>query len=128
MDTQAKNTTSTASTTTEGAAAKPAQAAVTLESPIQRGATHIELLHLRRPLAGALRGINLAELLNLRAEAVMVLLPRITEPPLTKPEVEKMDPVDLVACALEVVNFLAPAERVEAVKLAQKQNMESLGM
>ncbi|XJC73398.1 hypothetical protein ACHFCA_21905 [Delftia tsuruhatensis] len=49
MDTQAKNTTSTASTTTEGAAAKPAQAAVTLESPIQRGATHIELLHLRRP-------------------------------------------------------------------------------
>ena len=125
MDPQAQTTTSPAS---EGATANPAQATVTLESPIQRGATRIEVLRLRKPLAGALRGINLAELLNLRAEAVMVLLPRVTEPPLTRQEVEKMDPVDLVACASEVTNFLLPAEKMEAAKEVQQRNMESLGM
>ena len=69
----------------------------------------------------ALRGINLAELLQLRAEAVMVLLPRITEPPLLKHEVENMEPVDLIACATEVVNFLAPQATLEKAQEAQRE-------
>ena len=69
----------------------------------------------------ALRGINLAELLMLRAESVMVLLPRITEPPLLKHEVESMEPVDLIACATEVVNFLAPQATLEKAQEAQRE-------
>lgn len=86
-----------------------------------RGATTITQLHLRKPKAGALRGINLAELLMLRAESVMVLLPRITEPPLLKHEVESMEPVDLIACATEVVNFLAPQATLEKAQEAQRE-------
>ena len=117
------NTDTTNATATPAAPAAPANTAatVTLEFPITRGATTITQLHLRKPKAGALRGINLAELLQLRAEAVMVLLPRITEPPLLKHEVENMEPVDLIACATEVVNFLAPQATLEKAQEAQRE-------
>ena len=117
------NTDTTNATATPAAPAAPAHGAatVTLEFPITRGATTITQLHLRKPKAGALRGINLAELLMLRAESVMVLLPRITEPPLLKHEVENMEPVDLIACATEVVNFLAPQETLDKAQAAQKE-------
>ena len=110
-------------TTAPAAPAAPANTAatVTLEFPITRGATTITQLHLRKPKAGALRGINLAELLMLRAESVMVLLPRITEPPLLKHEVENMEPVDLIACATEVVNFLAPQATLDKAQEAQRE-------
>ena len=116
-------TNQTATTNAPAAPAAPANTAatVTLEFPITRGATTITQLHLRKPKAGALRGINLAELLQLRAEAVMLLLPRITEPPLLKHEVEAMEPVDLIACATEVVNFLAPQATLEKAQEAQRE-------
>ena len=116
-------TNQTATTNAPATPAAPANTAatVTLEFPIARGASTITQLHLRKPKAGALRGINLAELLQLRAEAVMVLLPRITEPPLLKHEVENMEPVDLIACATEVVNFLAPQATLEKAQEAQRE-------
>jgi len=107
--------------TTAPAAPANTAATVTLECPITRGATTITQLHLRKPKAGALRGINLAELLQLRAEAVMLLLPRITEPPLLKHEVEAMEPVDLIACATEVVDFLVPQATLAKAQAAQKE-------
>ena len=107
--------------TTAPAAPANTAATVTLEFPITRGASTITQLHLRKPKAGALRGINLAELLQLRAEAVMLLLPRITEPPLLKHEVENMEPVDLIACATEVVDFLVPQATLAKAQAAQKE-------
>ena len=119
-------TNQTATTNAPAAPAAPATpantaATVTLEFPITRGATTITQLHLRKPKAGALRGINLAELLQLRAEAVMVLLPRITEPTLLKHEVENMEPVDLIACATEVVDFLVPQATLQKAQAAQRE-------
>ncbi len=125
MSTPAQKTTDTDTTTAQATPAGQ-QAVVTLESPIARGTGRITQLQLRKPRAGALRGINLAELLQLRAEAVMRLLPRITTPTLTEQDVEQMDPVDLVACATEVVNFLVPAQRLEAAKAEQEKAMEYL--
>lgn len=81
---------------------------ITLETPIQRGDTHITALALRKPDSGALRGIVLSDLIRMEAGAVMSLLPRITEPPLLAHEVNKLDPADLMACAIEVSNFLLP--------------------
>ena len=117
------NTDTTNATATPAAPAAPAHGAatVTLECPIARVASTITQLHLRKPKAGALRGINLAELLQLRAEAVIVLLPRITEPPLLKHEVENMEPVDLIACATEVVDFLVPQATLQKAQAAQRE-------
>ena len=63
---------------------------------------------LRKPDAGALRGLVLSDLLRMEAGAVADLLPRITEPPLLAHEVARMDAADLMACAVEISNFLLP--------------------
>ena len=59
--------------TTAPAAPANTAATVTLECPITRGATTITQLHLRKPKAGALRGINLAELLQQAARVQAAL-------------------------------------------------------
>lgn len=83
-------------------------APIELEKPLPRGEGQIAAITLRKPDAGALRGIILSDLVRMEATAVMTLLPRITEPPLLPHEVSKMDPADLMACAVEVANFLLP--------------------
>lgn len=79
-----------------------------LESPIPRGDTPITAITLRKPAAGELRGVVLSDLLRMETGAVMSVLPRITDPALTPPEVANMDPADLMACAMEIADFLLP--------------------
>ena len=81
---------------------------IDLDRPIQRGEGHINSITLRKPDAGALRGLVLSDLLRMEAGAVADLLPRITEPPLLAHEVARMDAADLMACAVEISNFLLP--------------------
>lgn len=84
-------------------------AAVTLNEPIVRGDQRITVVTLRRPKAGALRGINLAALVNSADyDALETLLPRISSPTLTKADVADMDPSDIVQFASEVVLFFVP--------------------
>ena len=81
---------------------------IELESPIQRGSSVVSSITLRKPDAGALRGLVLSDLLRMGAGAVADLLPRITEPPLLPHEVARMDAADLMSCAVEISNFLLP--------------------
>lgn len=81
---------------------------IVLERPIPRGEQSIPEITLRKPDAGALRGIVLSDLLRMEAGAVADLLPRISEPPLLAHEVARMDAADLMACAVEISNFLLP--------------------
>lgn len=81
---------------------------VKLDEPVTRGSTKIETVHVRRPRAGALRGINIIDLANLNTTALITVLPRITDPSLTKEEVGNLDPADLTALGMQVATFLAP--------------------
>lgn len=81
---------------------------IPLDKPIVRGESTIEAITLRKPDAGTLRGVVLSDLLRMEAGAVADLLPRITEPPLLAHEVARMDAADLLACAVEISNFLLP--------------------
>ena len=81
---------------------------IELEAPIQRGSSIVSSITLRKPDAGALRGLVLSDLLRMEAGAVADLLPRITEPPLLPHEVARMDAADLMSCAVEISNFLLP--------------------
>jgi len=85
-------------------------AIVELDEPLARGTGHITTLTLRRPRAGALRGVSLMDLMNMNVSALQVVLPRITEPTLTQHDVAAMDPADLVRCGIEVSLFLAQKE------------------
>ena len=64
---------------------------------------------------GALRGVALANLLQMDVESLALVVPRISAPPLTKHEVLAMDPADLLQIGSEVAGFLLPkASRPEA--------------
>ncbi|WP_426075057.1 phage tail assembly protein [Janthinobacterium sp. DSP2-3-3] len=82
-------------------------AVIELDEPIKRGDSFITSLTVRKPKAGALRGISLIELGNLNVSALQIVLPRITEPTLTAHDIANMDPADLLAVGAEVAGFLA---------------------
>lgn len=77
-----------------------------LDTPIARGDTTITEVTVRKPMSGELRGLALADLLNLEVNALRKVLPRITSPALTDIEVGRMDPADLVDMGSKVAGFL----------------------
>ncbi len=81
---------------------------VTLDTPIQRGETTITDVQVIKPNAGALRGVGLAAIANADVDALLVVLPRLTMPNLTKEECARLELPDLVALAGKVVGFLSP--------------------
>lgn len=119
------NESTTTATTTDAAAAQLPQG-TELEFPIQRGSQRITHVQLRRPSAGQLRGISLSALMNLDTSAVLMLLPRITQPTLVKHEVEALDPVDLVNLANEVIDFLVSSKKLQVARERQAEQLESL--
>jgi hypothetical protein len=81
-------------------------ATITLEEPIQRGTTTITEVIVRKPKSGELRGTQLVNLLHMDVAALEIVLPRITQPNLTKAEVANLDPADLTQFGVEVSGFL----------------------
>lgn len=88
---------------------------VTLDVPIERGETTITEVKVRKPNSGELRGLTLMALSQLDYGALEQLLPRITQPILTKAEIGRLDPADLMQLGGEVMDFLLPkAAKAEA--------------
>ena len=79
---------------------------VVLDTPIRRGTTNIGSITLRNPNSGELRGVSLAELLNMDVNSLVKVVPRISTPTLTAVEVTSMDPADLFALGTKVSGFL----------------------
>ncbi|MBD8236960.1 phage tail assembly protein [Pseudomonas fluorescens] len=79
---------------------------VVLDTPIRRGTSTIDSITLRKPNAGELRGVSLAELLQMDVDSLIKVLPRISSPTLTTVEVTSMDPADLFAISAKVSGFL----------------------
>lgn len=96
---------------------------VALSSPIQRGETTISSITLRKPRAGELRGLNLQELINCDIAAILKMIPRISEPVLTAPECDNLDPGDLTEIGGTIRGFfMTAAERqVLETMLAEHQ-------
>lgn len=89
-------------------------AEITLQSPIKRGTGNepIARLTVTKPLAGALRGLKLTDILQMDVAAMMILLPRITSPAITPDEAAALDLTDLMALSGTVVGFfMSPQER-----------------
>lgn len=84
---------------------------VQLETPIKRAGGVITHVTLRKPTAGELRGVSLSELLQMKVDALQVVLPRITSPMLHKQEMQAIDPADLVNMGGVVLGFLLTKEQ-----------------
>ena len=98
------------------AATAVALAVVTLDTPIMRGEQTIESLQIRKPKSGELRGLSLVDLGQLKTDALIKILPRITVPPITEPEAANLDPADLLACGAEIGGFLLQKSQRTAVR------------
>lgn len=81
---------------------------VTLASPLMRGETAITQVELTKPTAGALRGVRLSDLAGSDVDALLTVLPRISQPALTKAECLNLAPEDLISMAGTVIGFLSP--------------------
>ncbi len=83
-------------------------ATVKLDFPFARGDQQIDKVQVRRPRSGELRGLNIADLVQMNVAATAKLLPRITMPPLTDTEINNLDPADLTQFGMEIQDFLLP--------------------
>jgi hypothetical protein len=81
---------------------------ITLENPLKRGEQLIEHITIMKPTAGTLRGVSLAAVANSEVDALIKVLPRMTQPSLTEQEVSALELPDLVSLAGKVVGFLSP--------------------
>ena len=96
-------------------AAAVAPGTITLETPLKRGDQSIDSITLRKPAAGELRGVALADLLRLDVAALITVLPRITTPTLTAQDVGQLDLVDLTALGGELLGFFVSKADREAI-------------
>lgn len=81
---------------------------IKLDRPLKRDDQVIEEVTVREPSSGELRGLSLADLLNLEVDALQILLPRVTTPTINKQEVAKLAPSDLVQLGARISGFLVP--------------------
>lgn len=79
---------------------------VDLDTPLQRGRQTVTQINIRKPLAGAFRGTNLVDVMQMDVQALTRVLPRITDPALTEAEIRNMNPADLVQLGSVVSGFL----------------------
>lgn len=78
---------------------------VTLEEPIVRGRTTITEITLRKPKGGELRNLNLQDILQTDVTAMLKLIPRISNPPLTQDEADDLEAPDLATLAGTIRGF-----------------------
>lgn len=86
---------------------------INLESPIIRGEKKVDVITLRKPNVIALRGISMRALLDMDVNAVVSVIPRISEPPIIDSEVTQMDPADLMQIGVAIAGFFIPRRFVE---------------
>lgn len=86
---------------------------ITLKQPITRGETQITEIQVRKPNVPALKGLKLLDLMQSDVNTVSTLLPRITQPMLTKADIDRLDITDftnLTAAVFEVMGVATEDE------------------
>lgn len=85
---------------------------VDLDEPIKRSSGEIKRLLIRKPNAGALRGVTLMALVQVDVQALRTVLPRVCDPILTPAEINDLDPADLLNTGATLASFfMSKAER-----------------
>lgn len=93
-------------------------ATIKLANPIVRGETQIDTLTLRKPKAGELRGLTLQDVIGTDITALLRLIPRVSNPPLTQDETDNLEAEDLSEIGGAIRGFFMTA--------AEKQLIETM--
>lgn len=59
---------------------------IELDEPLKRGEQTIDSITLRKPKSGELRGVSLADVLQMQTDALITLIPRLSSPRLPLPK------------------------------------------
>lgn len=80
---------------------------ITLSKNLKVDGKNVNAITLREPSAGEMRGIKLTDLLQMDPAALIRVIPRISEPPLSETDVAGLGPRDLLKVGAEVVKMFA---------------------
>ncbi len=86
---------------------------VTLSAPVMVDGEEVSRISLRGPKAGELRGVRLTQM---DTDALMKLLPRITQPPLSGAQLSGLKLSDFFALAAPAVGFLMPSDQFRQLR------------
>ncbi|MBF9049876.1 phage tail assembly protein [Roseobacter sp. HKCCD9010] len=89
---------------------------VTLSAAVKIDGKDVTGIDLRKPQTGELRGLKMTDVLQMDTDAMIKLLPRITQPPLTSAQVAALDPADFVALCGKTVLFFAKKSELQALE------------
>lgn len=81
---------------------------ITLDTPITRGDQTITTVTLIKPKTRGFTGVALNDVLHMSVDALTHILPRMTDPILTKADIARMDITDTLQLGAAVVSFLLP--------------------
>ena len=81
---------------------------ITLDVPIKRGETEITEVTLHKPNAGSLRGVSISACMQLEVDAIINVVPRISDPKLTPQEAAALDIADLTKAGVALASFFVP--------------------
>lgn len=87
---------------------------IELTTAIKRGDKEIKTVEVTKPNVRALKGLKMVDVLYIDVDAFLTLLPRVTQPVLTKADLENLDPSDFTQLCTEVVSFLGKTETAGA--------------
>ena len=73
---------------------------IELDAPLMMGDTTITHLEIRKPNVQALQGVKIADLLQGDVTAICHILPKISNPTITKAQVQQLDPADIAQIAI----------------------------
>lgn len=86
---------------------------VTLSKPLKIDGENVGIISLRTPKAGELRGLKLTDLMQMDVQALTVVLPRITQPPLDASQVADLSIVDLTRFGTKIIGFFGDLSAVQ---------------
>lgn len=81
-----------------------------LNTPIKRGDKELTEIVLHKPNVGAMRGISVYALVNMNVDALVAILPKISDPKLTESEINNIDLPDLLQIGVLVAGFFVMDE------------------
>lgn len=81
---------------------------ITLDTSLMMGTQEITQVEVRKPNAKALQGLKIADLIQGDVNAVLTLLPKVTNPTLTPGQVQQLDPCDIAQFGAVFIAFLQP--------------------
>lgn len=87
---------------------------VTLSAPVRIDGEEVTEITLRKPMTGELRGLSMIDILRMDVNAMIRLLPRISQPPLSEGQLaSEIAPEDFTDLASRTVLFFARREQLE---------------